>query len=150
MQEYGALITMRINVETGFSLIEVMMAMVVLTVGLLALISMQGAFATGNANSRQITRATDLAGQYLETLNNADYDDSRLDDSNNDGMAGLENTGVNADHNATINQYPINYSVFWNVANNATTETKQVYVVVQWQQGGRNHELSLDWVKPNF
>jgi prepilin-type N-terminal cleavage/methylation domain-containing protein len=133
--------------QKGFSLIEVMIALVILAVGLLALNSMQGTFATGNAQSRQFIRATDIAARQLEVLKNTDYDDNALDDTDGNGI--LNGIGTDADHNNTITSFPRDYNVFWNVAENATSNIKQVRIFVTWDQSNRH--VDLDWIKPrNF
>jgi len=132
--------------DSGFSLIEMMIALVILAVGLLALNSMQGTYATGNAQSRQFVRATDLAARQLEILKNTSYSDASLDDADGDGSSGLDHIGSAADSNRTVTSYPRDYDVFWNVAENATANIKQVRIIVQWDQGGR--QVALDWTKP--
>lgn len=112
----------------GFSLIEVMMAMVILAVGLLALISMQGTFASGNAQSRQIMRATDIAANKIEEFSVQDYDSV-------------------SDGNATITTYPIDYDLTWSVTENATSKIKVMDIVVSWQLKGQGHSVDFDWCK---
>jgi prepilin-type N-terminal cleavage/methylation domain-containing protein len=58
----------------GFTLIEVMIAIVILTIGLLALVSVTVMVIKGNSLNRGITTATTLANQQLETLKNTSYD----------------------------------------------------------------------------
>lgn len=137
---------MRTQAERGFSLIEVMIALVILAVGLLALNTMQGTFATGSAQSRQFIRATDLATQQVELLKNTDYADGSLADSDGDGLAGLDQTGAAADHQNSVSSFPRDYQVFWNIAHNATANVKQVRIIVNWDQGKRH--VALDWIKP--
>jgi prepilin-type N-terminal cleavage/methylation domain-containing protein len=52
----------------GFTLIEVLVAMVVATIGLLGLAMMQGYAIQGNATGSKFTRATFLAQQQLELI----------------------------------------------------------------------------------
>jgi len=65
------------NIERneGFTLIEVMIAIVILTIGLLALVSVTVMVIKGNSLNRGITTATTLAIQQLETLKNTSYSD---------------------------------------------------------------------------
>jgi len=132
--------------DKGFSLVEVLIAMVILAVGLLALSSMQGTFATGSADSRQMIRATDLAMSRLNILKTLDYGAGALSDSNSDGVNGLDDTGGDADQQNTVTSYPSQYTVYWNIAENATANIKQVNVIVEWNDG--ENQLSLDWIKP--
>jgi len=63
------------NIERneGFTLIEVMIAIVILTIGLLALASVTVMVIKGNSLNRGITTATTLANQQLETLKNTPF-----------------------------------------------------------------------------
>jgi type IV pilus assembly protein PilV len=54
--------------EWGFTLIEVMMAVVILSVGLLALAGMQGIALGKNANANQMTVASNLATDMIERI----------------------------------------------------------------------------------
>jgi len=132
--------------ENGFSLVEVLVAMVILAVGLLALSSMQGTFATGSASSRQMIRATDLAMSRINVLKTSDYGAAILDDTDGDNFSGLGHTGAGADQNNTVTSYPSQYIVYWNIAQNATANVKRVNVIVEWNNG--EDSFSLDWIKP--
>jgi len=57
----------------GFTLIEVMIAIVILTIGLLALVSVTVMVIKGNSLNRGITTATTLANEQLETLKNTPF-----------------------------------------------------------------------------
>jgi type IV pilus assembly protein PilV len=54
--------------ETGFTLIEGMIASVILAVGLLALSGMQAITLTRNVDSSELTRATSLAADMVERI----------------------------------------------------------------------------------
>lgn len=58
----------RINHQSGFTLIEGMMASVILSVGVLALAGMQGIALTRNVDSTELTRATNLAAEMVERI----------------------------------------------------------------------------------
>jgi type IV pilus assembly protein PilV len=65
----------KMNVQSGFTIIEVMIALVILAVGLLALATMQIVSIRSNAFSSEMTYATMLAQDRLEQIRNMDYDD---------------------------------------------------------------------------
>jgi len=65
----------------GFSLIEVLISLVILSVGLMAIAQMQVAAIRGIAFSRHMTSATYLARQQLEYLRSLPYDDGSPTDS---------------------------------------------------------------------
>lgn len=54
--------------ESGFTLIEVMLAAVILSVGLLALARMQGIALGRNVNANQLTVASNLAADMVERI----------------------------------------------------------------------------------
>ena len=65
----------------GFTLIEVLIAMLILAVGLLALASMQLRSIRMNASARMQTEATAIAVDWLERLIALPFDDPLLDAS---------------------------------------------------------------------
>lgn len=126
--------------ESGFTLIEVLLAVALLAVGLLGLGMMQAYFAEGNANSRQITRATDVATAKIEELAALDPGDADLDTDTNP-------------HTETIKDYPLDYDLEWNVtkADTAigTDQILDIDLTVSWNIGGQNHNLNFHWVREN-
>ena len=58
----------RINHQSGFTLIESMIAATILSVGILALAGMQGIALTRNVDSTELTRATNLAAEMIERI----------------------------------------------------------------------------------
>lgn len=54
--------------EAGFTLIETMLASVILTVGLLALAGIQGMSLARNVDAHELSRATNLASDILERI----------------------------------------------------------------------------------
>ncbi len=118
--------------NAGFSIMEVLISMAILAIGLLAISLMQGHFAGGNASSRQIVRATDIAMAHIEDLTNID----------NLGDADIS-TGF---HTRTITTYPIDYTLEWIVTDNGDG-TLGVAITVRWQQENRNHSMNFSWIK---
>ena len=65
----GAHIQMsRINHQSGFTLIEGMIAAAILSVGVLGVAGMQGIALTRNVDSTELTRATNLAAEMIERI----------------------------------------------------------------------------------
>jgi type IV pilus assembly protein PilV len=58
----------RINHQSGFTLVESMIAGAILSVGVLALAGMQGIALTRNVDSTELTRATHLAAEMIERI----------------------------------------------------------------------------------
>ena len=67
----------------GFTLMEVMIAMVILSVGILGVFSMQIRAINQNAAARMQTEATALAAQQMELLKAVPFDHRMLDAGNN-------------------------------------------------------------------
>jgi type IV pilus assembly protein PilV len=61
--------------QSGFTLIEVMIALIILAVGLLALMTMQIVSIKANAFSSEMTYAAMLGQSKLEAVRNMNYDD---------------------------------------------------------------------------
>jgi prepilin-type N-terminal cleavage/methylation domain-containing protein len=70
-----------IKKDTGFTLLEVLIAMFVLAVGLLAVASMQITTIEGNDFSLDMTEAVILAQDEAENLATLDFDDAQLSDA---------------------------------------------------------------------
>ena len=102
----------------GFTLIEIMIALVVLAVGLLALGTMQIVSIRANAYSSEMTYATMLAQQRLEIFRNLSFSDADLALGHHDSLPAIVEKGVS-------------YSVTWDVEDTAT-DMKTVTLDVTW------------------
>jgi len=113
----------KMNGQSGFTLIEVMIAMVVLAVGLLALGTMQIVSIRANAFSSEMTYSTMLAQQQLETLKNLSFSDADL-------------TATTPETPHTLPALPAvkgaSYTVSWEVTD-TTSDMKTIDLTVQWQ-----------------
>ena len=137
--------------EKGFTLIEVMIAMAVFAIGILAVGSMQLTAAQGNTASGKMTTAATIAQNQMEQLISLAYDDpSNLNDTNGDGTAGLNsNTAGTADHADPANPVNGQYFVYWNIAaDNPIRNTKTIEVIVTWRNGQR--QVALTSIKDNI
>ncbi len=110
----------------GFTLIEVMIAVVILAVGLLALMAMQIVSIKANAFSSEMTYSTMLAQRQLETLKNLPFTDVLL-------------TGTTPPASPTLHTLPAiidskggSYTVNWYVEN-TTANMKTIKIDVTWQ-----------------
>jgi prepilin-type N-terminal cleavage/methylation domain-containing protein len=61
--------------ENGFTLVEVLIAVMVLAVAFLAMYQMQAMAVRGNETANQVTIATMLAQDKMEEIRNTNYDD---------------------------------------------------------------------------
>jgi len=119
--------------EDGFTLIEALVAMVVLTIGILSIYSMQISAIQGNSKASHVTIASNWAAERIEQIMSTPYDD--LLDTDGDGTGqdtvapfgiddnvgnfGLDDTlaadgTVAADGQTTSPEG--DYTVFWNVS----------------------------------
>ena len=115
--------------RNGFSLIEVLIALVLLVVGLLALGGMQIVSIKGNSFSQQITQATVLTQNKLEELKKMPFADSNLSSGRHDEGV-LNGSG---------------FSRSYDVEDISTT-LKAVTVTVTWREE-TDHSISLSTMK---
>jgi len=148
--------------NNGFTLIEILIAITVFAIGILALGSMQISSMNGNADAQRITDASVLAQDQLEEVMALDYDDPLLNDDDSDGTNqdadddGDDDDGGDFGLNDTTNpdgstQIQIGtsraYNVFWNVAvDEPATGNKIIRIIVKKTQGNQS-EFSLDFIK---
>ena len=126
----------------GFTLIEIMIAMVVFSIGLLAIVTMQINAISGNTSAFEMTQATSLAQDKVEELMAMNYLYQDLNDTDGDGNngGGLNDTGANADFSIAQGMYTVN----WNIATDFPIDsTKSIRVIVTW---ANSKSLSLDTI----
>lgn len=114
----------------GASLVEVLIAMFLFSVGGLAVLQMTiGAFRVNN-HARSIDGASNAARSRMERLLGLPYNDPLLVDTNANGTAGLDAaTAGSADFAETVGVY----QVFWNIASNhPVNKTKTISVISTW------------------
>jgi len=145
--------------QVGFTLIEVLAAIVVFAFGGLALYRLQASIIASNSFSSRLTQATVLAQERMESLMSLPYDHPLLNDTNDDGGGvtnrdtdadgvddrgpdfnfGLNNTvdaidRVVADGSATNATYGITYNIYWNIAvDQPMANIKTIRVIVTWR-----------------
>jgi type IV pilus modification protein PilV len=129
--------------EKGFSLLELLIAVLVLGVGILALIQMQVAAISGNLSANQMTTALTLAQDEIEQLKRLALTDAALTDGNAGNNANLTSTPNAASLEHADANNPVDekggttglrrYYRYWNVADNTpTTGAKTLVVFVFW------------------
>lgn len=139
------------SAECGFTLLEVILAIAILSFGLLAVATMQVSAVQGTAVADHVTEGTTWAADKLEKLLQqglADYDDPDLADTDNDGGGGLgHDTTATADHSEVRGRYRI----LWNVAEDHLLDnTKTVQVIVLWEDHGHTKQMSLQGIVPEI
>lgn len=119
-----------IQESTGFTLVEVAAALVILAIGLLAIAAMQITSTQGGYYSSNLTQATVLAQDKLEDLKNLSYSDPRLADGQYD-------------------EGPMSGTIFlrqYGIVEDAGNSIKTITVTVQWMDRG-NHSISFTTIR---
>lgn len=129
--------------EAGFTLLEAVIAMAILSVGILGTYSMQVASIRGNAKASNITMASSWGMKKIEELIDSPYSD--IADTDEDGTAGLEDT-TGADYSETTSDGL--YTIFTNVAEDIPISgCKTIYVLVQDNSERLSNEVVVQYVK---
>lgn len=137
----------------GFTLIETLVAVFILTVGIFALYSMQTTSIRYNSSANAITGSSTWATDRIEQLLALAYNNPLLNDGDNNGDAGLNTVGPTADGSAVSPDQ--RYTIFWNVANRmipnpadpTDSTVKIIRVTVQHNDFGINKQVVLNYYK---
>ena len=118
--------------EAGFTILEVLLAVSLLSIGLLGIANMQVAAIQGNASARRTSERVAWAQDKLEELMTLSYAHADLDPSGNTHTEGSP---------------PAGYAISWDVTNNTPVpNTKLITVTVI----GQGKTTQFTGVKPNF
>jgi len=144
----------------GFTLIEVLIAMSIFAIGILAVGSMQVSAINKYAGARNSTTVVNLAKDRVEELNGLAYDDDLLRVGNHpaDYADFTQATDfIDNDENGQIDEAGEtgHISIIWNVtetdlAGDGINDSKIVTVTVTRAAGGRPRRASLDFIKANM
>lgn len=156
----------------GFTLIEVIVALAVLTIGILSVNAMQTAAVRGNMTASDITISSTWASDRVEQIFSMDYSDLTTgadgirsvqdvndngidDDDEGGGLDGIANFGLEQDTVATADGDDVSpdgkYTILWNVAENVPMpDTKTVYVIVTRNDRGTVKSVTLRHVKARY
>ncbi|HVO84543.1 MAG TPA: prepilin-type N-terminal cleavage/methylation domain-containing protein [Syntrophobacteria bacterium] len=156
----------------GFSLLELMVALFILAVGMLAVASMQSQAIRGNSFSDLVTIGNTLAQAKMEFLMGLAPTDANLKDNNTANNANLQaaiNTGATAaasDYDGYVETKVDRYGnvgsgIFtriWNVAKRDPANPSQlgypaeglmtVVVIVRWTDQRGSHQAYVSSIKP--
>jgi type IV pilus assembly protein PilV len=148
--------------ESGFTLLEVLVAISILAVGMLAVAQMQVTAIQGIDKSDEGAIALNLAQREMERIINMDYTDSRLSDTpaNNGDLYStastdyqdcVDSTGTTVVPGGNCLDDSALYNLIYNLKNNATgvppTPYKEVVLIVQWKRKGTTYTRTLTFVK---
>lgn len=155
MKKYRAIRRWFGKSETGFTLPEVMIALAVFSIGILAVYSMQFKSIKGNAVARGVTDNVTLASAKVEDLVLLNFDNADLDPgSHNPGSAA---DGIDNDMDGQIDEAGETgtSTLTWNVTNDCLGANfeghKCIEVIVTSRPGGGSQkEIRINFVKGNM
>ena len=160
----------RHKAQKGFTLIEILIAITVFAIGVLAVVAMQSNATGSNSMARAITGSTRTAAEHIEFLMGLPYDDPWLVDTNGDGRAGLRSplpplpvppaplTPAHARPNPAANPADFQittadnlYTIYWNIADNSPViDSKVIRVTVISTGLGPQRTAALEFVKADL
>ena len=133
--------------QDAFSLIEILIAISIFSIGMLAVVSLQISSMNVNASSRRLTDATAMASERMERLLALPYNNNNLTDTDGDSDVGLGDIGED-DNNADFQETNGIYNIFWNIAENQfINDTKTIRVIAVYDNRGEQRQVVLQQVK---
>jgi type IV pilus assembly protein PilV len=115
--------------DEAFTLIEVMIALVVLSIGLIALAGLQVSAIKGNNFSKRITTAISIADDRIEQLKNIPYADIQAEPATN----------------LTVSNMNFSREVIVTI-NNPLPNTKRIDVTVRWIDGAKSYSMPISTI----
>ena len=115
-------------------MIEVLMAMCIVCIGLLAVGGMQISAIRANQSARKTTEANDWATMTMERLINTPYHDPDLDIG---------------EHRDSENPRGNIFQISWTVADGPAVQTKKIQVSVSYPDRNIQKSVKLDFLKSN-
>jgi type IV pilus assembly protein PilV len=119
----------QVSIEDGFTLIELMITLVILSIGLVALAGLQVSAIKGNTFSKRMTAAVTIANQKLEQIKDTAY------------------ANILSESSTQITQSNMTFTRQVMVTNNTPlANTKTVNVTVTWSDGSNSHSVPVTTV----
>jgi type IV pilus assembly protein PilV len=117
--------------KEGFTLIELVVAILVFALGIMGIMKMHSATIQSNNYSMQLTEAVNIADKQLEILRGLEF-------INNTMSVGTHNT-------TTAWSRGIPYNLSYQVTNPGTVRpTRNIALSVTWQEKNLNHRLDMN------
>ena len=113
----------------GFTLIEIMITLVILSIGLLSLAGLQVSAIKGNANSKRMTTAVSIAEKKIEQIKNIPYTDIQSESAQQFTVE-----RVNFTQQVTV------------TANNPVQNIKKIDITVSWKGGPKSYTVPLSTI----
>ena len=119
--------------EHGFTLIEVVIAMAIFSIGILGVAAMQTTAAGGNSSARRVTNIANVAADHVERLISLPYNHASLNNGSHTGPGATD------------------YSVTWTVTDDTpVTGTKTLRVTVQAQAIDTAKTVTIQQIKADI
>lgn len=147
--------------QSGFTLIEVLIALFIFAVGILGVQTMQITAINGNHHSNRITESSNLAVDQLEIFISQDFNHNNFNDVNYNGTNqdtnkdGIDDDGGNFGLDDIINADGHRIStdgtdqIFWNIAvDHPVHNTKTIKIIIDPAGSGENFSMML--IKSEF
>lgn len=117
------------HASNGFTIIEALVAVAILSIGILATAKMQDQSIRGNFISKRINTSVFFASGEIERRAGLNY--ANATDTDNDGVGGLFDIEGDADDSLVYNQNGHTFNLFINVAEDSPVEkVKTINVIV--------------------
>lgn len=139
--------------QSGLSLVEVMIAIMIFSLGAMAVLTMTTGSFRANGFSAAIDGATSLGRTKMDALISLDYDHADLTDVTVDGLTGLgdnhpASNPLSDPLRADFSEINGRYQVFWNVAANTPVNgAKRIAVIISWQSNQVTKQLVFQTIK---
>ncbi|MFY9168111.1 MAG: prepilin-type N-terminal cleavage/methylation domain-containing protein [Desulfomonilia bacterium] len=127
--------------ENGFTLVELAVAILVFSLGILGIAKLQMMAVQGNAFSMQITEGICVAQNTIERLMDLPQTSTSLG-----GEADLSDGPYQHDGPTQIQRNMV-FKTQWLVSQVGTTGLRQVDVQVSWEEKGTPHAITLSFIK---
>ena len=128
--------------KDGFTLIEVMVALVILMVAMLAVGSMQITAVRGNAFGKEMQTAVVVGREVLERVMSSPYDSVVAGN-----VTGLPAFDVEEEVNPDPSNPGFQYTRTWNVNNNTPfVDAATVSTTVTWNDSSGEHSITLNTI----
>ncbi|MEE9607860.1 MAG: prepilin-type N-terminal cleavage/methylation domain-containing protein [Myxococcota bacterium] len=138
---------LRTRASSGFTLIEIMIALSILALGLLSVAAMQLHAMRGGSSGRQLTQAATLAEDRMEELQRDRWDAGALDPTSGWVNDSTDTTTVQSTSGNATQQ---TYTVQRRVANLVVGWTRTVDVRVSWDEPNRpGRSVTLSTIRYN-
>ncbi len=118
----------------GFTLVELLVALLVFSVGILGLAKMQTMTIQGNSYSNHFTQALNEANNQIERLSELPLTTAEL-------SLGAHTTGINPVYQG------VTYDVSWNVEAIPNSAARSVNVTISWQDKFSNPSIDVAFIK---